>query len=365
MSDRCLFHKLRVVYSWLLLGISFLMIVTVVPIANAEPVKLQPFPAVEGADNGSGGDGGISSVVDDGALGVGRSLAESDLKYGLAGGGGEPSSSSNGVTPDVYVTSRALGTNSKYTCEDLPEDGDASAGTICNLTNMGCGLMDTVSSDGEGYLTSERVRVDTQADSEELLGFDCTARGGGGGPAEGSEPVVITITRSDFESMEVEPLVASAGPEDGWLPVNMVNVLYAKSESQTLATEVLGVPVSVRAVPVSYHWDLGDGNTITTTNAGEPFPSEAVSGTYRYEGWYDVTLTTTFSGQFSVAGGPWQDIDGTIEVASDPIPVYSKSLESRLVDGDVPVDENEDPWVPERTAETEGPQDPAATHRET
>ncbi|MDN5606209.1 MAG: PKD domain-containing protein [Kocuria sp.] len=225
--------------------------------------------------------------------------------------------------------------------------------------------MDTVSSDGEGYLTSERVRVDTQADSEELLGFDCTARGGGGGPAEGSEPVVITITRSDFESMEVEPLVASAGPEDGWLPVNMVNVLYAKSESQTLATEVLGVPVSVRAVPVSYHWDLGDGNTITTTNAGEPFPSEAVSGTYRYEGWYDVTLTTTFSGQFSVAGGPWQDIDGTIEVASDPIPVYSKSLESRLVDGDVPVDENEDPWVPERTAETEGPQDPAATHRET
>ncbi|MBP2410591.1 PKD domain-containing protein [Brachybacterium fresconis] len=226
--------------------------------------------------------------------------------------------------------------------------------------------MDTVAADGEGYLTSERVRVDTQADSEELLGFDCTARGGGGAPAEGSsEPVVITITRSDFESMEVEPLVASAGPEDGWLPVNMVNVLYAESQSQTLATEVLGVPVSVRAVPVSYHWDLGDGNTITTTDAGEPYPSEAVSGTYRYEGWYDVTLTTTFSGQFSVAGGPWQDIDGTIEVASDPIPVYSKSLESRLVDGDVPVDENEDPWVPERTAETEGPQDPEATHRET
>ena len=89
-----------------------------------------------------------------------------------------------------------------------------------------------------------------------------------------------------------------------------------------------------------------------------------MSSTYRYEGWYDVTLTTTFSGQFSVAGGPWQDIDGTIEVASEPIPIYSKSPESRLVNPDVPVDEDEDPWVPERTAETEGRQDPDATHRE-
>lgn len=304
-----------------------------------------------------------TATIGNGTIETGVTSVEKRL-LGGSDGDNEALGKSGNRLP-VYVTSRVLGTNSKYTCEDLPENGDAPVGAVCNLSNMGCGLMDIVAPDGEGYLTSERVRVDTRADSEELLGFDCTARGGGGAPAEGSEPVVITITRSDFESMEVEPLVASAGPEDGWLPVNMVNVLYAESESQALATEVLGVPVSVRAVPVSYHWDLGDGNTITTTDAGEPYPSEAVSGTYRYEGWYDVTLTTTFSGQFSVAGGPWQDIDGTIEVASDPIPVYSKSLESRLVDGDVPVDENEDPWVPERTAETEGPQDPKATHRET
>src|SRR5699024_11650663 len=83
---------------------------------------------------------------------------------------------------------------------------------------------------------------------------------------------------------------------------------------------------------------------------------------YTQEGWYDITLTTTFSGQFSVAGGEWQDIDGTIEVSSDPVPVYSKSLESRLVNGDVPVDEDEDPWIPARTADTEGPSDPHATH---
>lgn len=58
------------------------------------------------------------------------------------------------------------------------------------------------------------------------------------------------------------------------------------------------------------------------------------------------------------------DVSPPIEVASDPIPIYSKSLESRLVDADIPVDEDEDPWVPERTPETEGPLDPEATHRE-
>ncbi|ATG53261.1 hypothetical protein CFK38_13500 [Brachybacterium vulturis] len=143
----------------------------------------------------------------------------------------------------------------------------------------------------------------------------------------------------------------------------MVNVLYADPEPQLLNTELLGTPVAIRATPVSYHWDLGDGNTITTTNPGKPFPSEVVSSAYGQEGWYDITLTTTFSGQFSVAGGGWQDIDGTIEVISDPVPVFAKSLESRLVDGDVPVDESEDPWIPERAPDTEGPPDPDATHR--
>ena len=176
--------------------------------------------------------------------------------------------------------------------------------------------------------------------------------------------MVITVTRRDFAELPVQPLAANAGPEEGWLPVNMVNVLHTNPEAQTLDTELLGVPVQVRAVPIEYHWDLGDGNTITTTKPGKPFPSEQVTATYSHEGWYDITLTTTFAGQFSVDGGEWQDIDGTIEIASDPVEIFSKSLESRLVNSDVPVDEDTDPWIPARSPETEGPRDPEATHRE-
>lgn len=329
----------------------------------AEVGASPPTPSPE--PEGSAPSGQVDAGVGDDNVNVKFDSIRHDIQYGEDLGTSQDASDGDSSNPPpVYVTSRELGVNSKYTCQDLPGAADDQWAVMgCGIGNFACTAQDLGAPEGEGYVASESVRIDTRVDEESLLGFDCTTRGGGV-PAEGVEPVVITVTLSDFESMKVEPLVASAGPEDGWLPVNMVNVLYAEAEPQTLETEVLSVPVSVRAAPVSYHWDLGDGNTISTTEAGEPFPSEKVSATYKYEGWYDVTLTTTFSGQFSVDGGPWQGIDGTIEVASDPIPIYSKSLESRLVDGDVPVDEEGDPWVPERTAETEGEKDPEATHRE-
>src|SRR5699024_12299821 len=93
-------------------------------------------------------------------------------------------------------------------------------------------------------------------------------------------PVVHTATQRDCASRPVEPLEASAGPPDGGLPVNMLNVLYADPEEQVLETELLDTPVAVRATPSSYHWDLGDGNTITTNNPGEPYPSTEISATY-------------------------------------------------------------------------------------
>ena len=204
--------------------------------------------------------------------------------------------------------------------------------------------------------------VQTNINTNEMidLGYDCvtTAEYASSSPAR-----TITVTRSEFADMPIKPLQANAGPADGWLPVNMTNVLHTDPAIQELSTELLDTPVAIRAIPTSFHWDLGDGNTITTTNPGKPYPSETVSAAYTQEGWYDITLTTTFSGQFSVNGGEWQDIDGTIEIASDPVPIYSKSLESKLVNSDIPLNEDEDPWLPERTADTEGPQDPAARHR--
>lgn len=251
---------------------------------------------------------------------------------------------------------------SSWSCAPHPESCEAGSGS--RMAGEGDALVIGANTGPQRPVegvTQRGTRINNTTKQRTDLGIRCALPG----TPEYAEapPVVITVTREDFARMPVEPLQAHAGPPDGWLPVNMANVLYVEPTSQELAVELLGTPVAIRATPVSYHWDLGDGNTITTTNPGKPFPSEAVSSTYTQEGWYDITLTTTFSGQFSVNGGEWQDIDGNIEVASDSVPIFSKSLESRLVNGEVPVDEDEDPWIPPRTPETEGPKDPDARHR--
>ncbi|GAA1491382.1 PKD domain-containing protein [Brachybacterium sacelli] len=207
--------------------------------------------------------------------------------------------------------------------------------------------------------------LDTKTGDRDFAGYRCRAPGEPRTPAAAeAEPVEITMSVTEFAKLPIKAMSAHAGPEAGWIPVNMDVVLYATGESQMLQTELLGTPVAVRAVPTEYEWDMGDGNTLVTSDPGKPFPSRDVATTYSSEGWYDITLTTTFTGQFSVDGGEWQDIVGTVTVESDPVELFAKSLESRLVDGDVPVDEEGDPWVPERTSETEGQADPEATARE-
>ena len=288
--------------------------------------------------------------------------------------------------PRFYDLLRRVEDEPRWNCtlregEKSPTSGVCRADrTVCNSGpsySINSGEIFAVPGSGSrgnpGDVTYESITRDTQTGTDSSNGFrfrpplESAPRGNAGAAPAGEsapEPVVIIVTQSDFAKLPVKPSVASAGPERGWLPAGMVNVLHAESEAQTLQTELLGTPVAVRAIPTSYHWDLGDGNMITTSKPGKPYPSEEVSAKYSEEGWYDVTLTTTFAGQFSVDGGEWQDIDGTIEVASEPIALYSKSLESRLVNGDVPVDEDEDPCVPERSPETEGPKDPNARHRE-
>src|SRR5699024_2950475 len=309
--------------------------------------------------------------IPDGAMGVGvedahsdSSAAENANNLHATDAGGTPNQPRYNYVWEPVSEFSGCGADldgGSWSCTPHPES--CEAGTGSQFAGEGDALqIGNVSTTPVEGVTQRGTRIDNETGETADLGIRCALPGTP--EYEEAPPVVITVTREDFARLPVEPLEPHAGPAEGWLPVNMVNVLYTEPENQLLTTELLGTPVAIRATPVSYHWDLGDGNTITTTNPGKPYPSEIVSATYAHEGWYDLTLTTTFSGQFSVDGGEWQDIDGTIEVTSDPVPIYSKSLESRLVNGDVPIDEDEDPWIPERTADTEGPQDPNARHRE-
>lgn len=175
--------------------------------------------------------------------------------------------------------------------------------------------------------------------------------------SSGGGSVVPVVSQEDFRSLGVRPLVAHLGPPGQWIPVGIDMIVWAESGVQVFEVEMFGQPVRVRATPVKYVWDFGDGTVLATSFPGRPHPSRDVSMRYVGQGWYEVSLVTVFSGEFSVAGGPWQPVQGTVEVASEKKWIYSDVRQSRLVGDEVP---EEYVGIPERGADTLGPINPEA-----
>jgi hypothetical protein len=121
-------------------------------------------------------------------------------------------------------------------------------------------------------------------------------------------------------------------PGNGFALLNVPANVYAQAEPVELATEVVGFPARVRATPARFRWAFGDGATLgPTDDPGAPYPQLRLTHTYTEPGSYAVTLTTLYTGQYSVAGGPWLPIDGEAEVASPPLPVQALAGRNALV----------------------------------
>ncbi len=95
--------------------------------------------------------------------------------------------------------------------------------------------------------------------------------------------------------------------------VNFETNFYTEPQPVALTLTLLGQRVQVEATPTTYHWDFGDGAAVTTDDPGAAYPELAV--THRYS---DARVTvhpsveTTYTARFSVGGGNWQDVGGTV-----------------------------------------------------
>ena len=145
--------------------------------------------------------------------------------------------------------------------------------------------------------------------------------------------MIITVTRSDFAELPLALPVVHLQPEREWFLVNMELLVFTDGDEQLLDTTVLGVPVRVRARPVEFSWDFGDGSEpVVTTGPGAPWPATDVGHVYTSEArGVVVTLTTTWSGEFQVAGqGPWIPIAGTTSTQSQSAPFRLEAVQTRL-----------------------------------
>jgi hypothetical protein len=93
---------------------------------------------------------------------------------------------------------------------------------------------------------------------------------GGGDPA-----VFEAVVAARFQE-SVTPSRAVVQPATGRALVNLPLVAYAEPVTDTWTPTLLGTPVTIRATPVSYVWDFGDGSaSVVTDHPGGPYPDHA------------------------------------------------------------------------------------------
>jgi hypothetical protein len=127
--------------------------------------------------------------------------------------------------------------------------------------------------------------------------------------------------------------VVTVSPPDG-IVVHLPNGFSAGSAApiQLPADTVLGLPVVITAQPVRWHWDFGDGTTVTTTTPGTPRTLQ-VSHTYTSTGPHPVTVTVEHTGTFTLGGFTGSfPITGTARVTSAPTTITAHEAHAQLVD---------------------------------
>lgn len=138
----------------------------------------------------------------------------------------------------------------------------------------------------------------------------------------------------ELQRLPLTPSSLSVQPPSGWTLVNVETIAFSDGAGQILSTTVLGTSVRVRAVPVRFAWDFGDGSEpLVTTDAGAPYPEATIGHRYRAEGTHRITLTTTWRADFQVSGTTtWEPVAGTATTASSSEPLSVYTAHSRLVD---------------------------------
>ena len=201
-------------------------------------------------------------------------------------------------------------------------------GTYCLATNGNVGVLSLVPPDwADGsdtpYTTHQGTHLGcvplTPAELE-AAGLELTEENG----QTVLRTVRVTLTTHDFDTFPI----TAATPHQERAPHTLKNYntnFWADPNPQEFTRTINGQNVVLRATPVSYTFTYGDGSVLGPI----PYPGYQLgadvwdqptdtSHQYAEPGDYHFTLTTTYRGEYSVDGGPWQVIDGTVSRTSDP-----------------------------------------------
>jgi hypothetical protein len=108
-------------------------------------------------------------------------------------------------------------------------------------------------------------------------------------------------------------------PANGRTLVNFETNFYTELQPLDRTITLLGQQVALHIVPSQFGWRFGDGGSLTTAEPGSPYPQLDVTHSYQKKGRVAPSVDTTYTAQFSVNGGPWQGVPGSVTIAGEPV----------------------------------------------
>lgn len=207
----------------------------------------------------------------------------------------------------------------------------------CQLYYAGCRVIDESSCAPETWTGNMRVYYDDQGKVTAMYPI-CTGD---------KQPAVAQVTGalvlSAFRTIAVpKPTIGIQPPPGTETLVNIETVFTAGAQPFKKTVTLLGQQVTLDIKPGTYTWTYGDGAVETTKNPGRPvteaeveltpLPADLTTHTYTTKGDVTVTLATTWTATWSLNGGPYQPVPGTVTTTSAPHPLAIREARPILVE---------------------------------
>jgi len=151
----------------------------------------------------------------------------------------------------------------------------------------------------------------------------------------------VTPEMARAEFLQLLPVLAFGVQPAANSVVNLPVIVYtdATREFGFPPVDIVGQAVLIRTTATTYEWDFG-GAHLTTDWPGRAFANDCnrvpcdgyVSYPFPGPGVFDIGLTVTWVGEFSVSGGPWQEIPGVGTTNSPAQPVTVLEANAVLTD---------------------------------
>jgi hypothetical protein len=138
---------------------------------------------------------------------------------------------------------------------------------------------------------------------------------------QGAAPPTLTpgMVAAAFRRLPLPPSPLIVQPPDGKTLVNFATNFYTDNAPFTRTVTLLGQRVDLRITPSRFGWVFGDGATTATTTPGSPFPHLDVTHDYLRAGQVGPRVDTTYTARFSVNGGPWRPVAGSVTIPGSPV----------------------------------------------